>query len=82
MYRNLEKYIGEYERLLNKGSGNEAAFYAYDLYQIADMSGNNKWDLISNALCAGFMTGYKYTQRKSRKKKKEAAKREGNRNQK
>ena len=70
--RDLEKYVLEYNRKFTKRkSGTEGAFYQFDLYQIADMSGSNKWDLILNALKAGFMIGYKSAQRKERQRKKE-----------
>ena len=68
--RDLEKYIAEYERQFEKKKSIEGRFYTFDLYQIADISGNNKWEMISNALKAGFMIGYKCAQRKARQARK------------
>ena len=67
MGRDLKKAIADYKKQYERRNGNEAAFYYDDLQQIHDMSAD-EYDVISNALIAGFMIGYRKAQRDHRKK--------------
>lgn len=53
----IKQYKG---RFLKEGKNdNEGAFFLNDLYDIMDISGGDQYDLVSNALMAGFMVGYR-----------------------
>lgn len=61
--RNMEKAISDYQAKFGGNSGN-GAFYTTDVRQIYDMAegadlGDRDFMLISNALQAGFMVGYR-----------------------
>lgn len=61
--RNMEKAINDYQKQFSGNSGN-GAFYTTDVKQIYDMAegaalGDRDFMLISNALQAGFMVGYR-----------------------
>lgn len=58
--------IEEYEKKYLNKSGNEGQFYYNDVQQINRMSAN-KWDLIKNALYAGYMIGMRKGRRDQRK---------------
>lgn len=73
--------IQAYEIRYEHCSGNEAAFYMPDIFQIMKVSGVEDINSISinaliriahNALKAGFMIGYRKAQRDNRKKVKKA----------
>lgn len=78
MKRDITKSIEEYNKKFGGNTGN-GAFYATDLTQIKETAegetrGDREFVLISNALRAGFMIGYRKGQ--SDAKKREAARRE------
>ena len=64
--RNIAEYIAEYEKTYDE---NNDKFYSSDFQQIMDISvkqlksenpnSNLSWNLVSNALMAGYMIGYK-----------------------
>lgn len=61
--RNMEKAINDYQKQFSGNSGS-GAFYTTDVKQIYDMAegadlGDRDFMLISNALQAGFMIGYR-----------------------
>lgn len=61
--RNMEKAINDYQAKFGGNSGN-GAFYMTDVMQIRDTAegdtrGDRDFILISNALQAGFMVGYR-----------------------
>lgn len=63
MKRDITKSIEEYQKKFG-GASNEGAFYATDFMQIRDTAegvtrGDRDFILISNALRAGFMVGYR-----------------------
>jgi hypothetical protein len=62
--RNIKRSIEQYKDTFGKKNDNEGAFYLSDVQQLLDMS-NSDIELVSNALRAGFMIGY----RKGRKHK-------------
>lgn len=65
MKRDLQKYVEDYKRKFYGNEYNGGAFYVSDFYQITDM-GTDLFDLIDNALMAGFMVGYKKAKREKR----------------
>ena len=61
--RHMEKAINDYQKQFSGNSGS-GAFYTTDVKQIYDMAegaalGDRDFMLISNALQAGFMVGYR-----------------------
>ncbi len=71
--RNIKKNIEEYNKKFGGNTGN-GAFYVNDVMQIRDTAeGNTRGDrdfiLISNALRAGFMIGYRKGQADAKKGK-------------
>lgn len=56
--RSIKRSIDQYENTFGKKRNGEGAFYVSDFQQIMDMSASN-FDIISNALRAGFMIGYR-----------------------
>ena len=73
MRRNITKNIEEYNKRFGGTTGN-GAFYATDLMQIRDTAeddtrGDRDFILISNALRAGFMVGYRKGQADAKKAK-------------
>ena len=58
--------IKEYEEKYLHKNCNEGQFYYNDVQQIARMSAN-KWDLIKNALYAGYMIGIRKGRRDQKK---------------
>ena len=72
MKRNLKKYITEYDKKYLNSKRNKGAFFVSDYYQIFSLSkdaagGLDLWELIDNALKAGYMIGYRTAQRDERK---------------
>ena len=70
--RDINKAIADYQKKFG-GNSAEGAFYAADVKQIRDtaegLAGNNRdFELISNALQAGFMSGYRKGQADARKR--------------
>lgn len=66
MKRDLKKAIANYKSKFGSETRSKAAFYPTDYWQIKDMS-DNSFDLVTNALQAGFMIGYQAAQREARK---------------
>jgi hypothetical protein len=56
--RNIKRSIDQYKNTFGKTNNTEGAFYLSDYQQILSMS-NNNFELVSNALRAGFMIGYR-----------------------
>lgn len=72
--RNINKAIEDYKKNFG-GAGSNGAFYATDVQQIRDTARGELWNdreftLISNALQAGFMIGYRKGKADARKGKK------------
>ena len=70
--KRIEKAVQDYKARYLKTSHNEGAFYASDYIDVINISGGNNatvWDLVNNALRAGFMIGYRKAQRDYRKRK-------------
>ena len=73
--RDIEKAIADYDRLIDevtkdKETG-EAAFWLSDFRQIIDRNPDgNQFDLISDALRAGFIIGQRYQKRQQKKARK------------
>lgn len=71
--RNMEKAINDYQAKFG-GNSKEGAFYMSDMLQIRDTAegavlGDRDYILISNALQAGFMIGYRKGQADAKKGK-------------
>ena len=62
--RRISNAIKEYKRRFIDGSNN-GAFLVSDLHDIDNISGD-KYDLINNALMAGYMIGYRKGRRDAR----------------
>lgn len=56
--RNIKRSIDQYKNTFGKKRNKEGAFYVSDVQQIMDMSASD-FDLVANALRAGFMIGYR-----------------------
>lgn len=72
MYRDMSKAIGEYNRRFANRPDNHNAgtFFCSDVYQIMQMSKKkDPWDMIHNALQAGFMIGYRTAKRQMEQRK-------------
>ena len=70
--RDLNKYIEEYMDKFYRDPHGKGGFSVEDINQIKERAdrGNQRdyaWNLIHDALSAGFMVGYRYGQRESRK---------------
>lgn len=67
MTRSIKKSIADYQKrfITHEKNNRGGAFYASDMQQLHDMSGS-EWDLINNALQAGFMIGYRHAKREQR----------------
>ena len=71
MSRDLNKYIEEYMKKFEDTGSSKGAFYAQDITQIYERNRDKKdaaFYMISDALEAGFMVGYKYAKREANKK--------------
>ena len=66
MQRNIRKCIAEYQQKYYPAK--KDYFTTGDLYQINDIS-DDKFDIISNALMAGFIVGYRAAKRDSKNRK-------------
>lgn len=71
--RDINKAIADYQKKFGGNTKNGGAFYATDLMQIRDTAegdtrGDRDFILISNALRAGFMIGYRKGQADARKR--------------
>ena len=69
MRRSMAKAIEEYQDKHCPGDSTKCAFYASDVQQIIKMS-NGVYDVIANALMAGFTVGYRCAKSDERRKKK------------
>ena len=74
MKRNIKKAIVEYEQKFGNARGNKGAFYVFDVQAIRDgaqdlRGGDRDYQLVCDALRAGFMVGYKAAKREDRKRK-------------
>ena len=68
MYRDLRKYIAEYDGFRKRNKyGNKHAFYNSDLDQIIDL-GKGDAGIALNALKAGFVIGYRAGKRETQKR--------------
>jgi len=61
MKRNMSKTVSEFYNMNNSSN-----FCSSDIQSISDMS-SNKWQCIINALCAGYVIGYKTAKREAKK---------------
>ena len=71
--RSMEKAINDYQARFNGNTG-DGALYMTDILQIRDTAegltgGDRDFELISNALQAGFMIGYRKGQTDAKKRK-------------
>lgn len=66
MRREIKRYVEEYDRVHFNPNTGAGAFYLSDFTQIKELSGNS-WELVNNALKAGFIVGYRKAQRDTKK---------------
>lgn len=67
MKRDLNKAIEDYKRKFWKRGNRKGILFVSDFLQIDEMSNGSKACMIDNALMAGFMIGYRFAKRESRK---------------
>lgn len=67
MKRDISKAIEDYKKqFYDKNIG---ALWLSDYIQIKEVSNNDYWDSIANAMMAGFMIGYRTAQRQKKANK-------------
>ena len=69
MERNIKKLIEEYNHKYMQPESKRGQISASDIYQIADISQGNAYSMITNALAAGIMIGYRLAKKEAKESK-------------